>query len=422
MSMQVRHPNTTPTKLGEVLAIIPARGTSKGIPRKNLRLLAGQPLITHTIRHARTATCIQRVVVSTEDPEIAQVAQAAGAEVISRPQTLATDSASSEAAVLHALGYLEMKESYHPNWVVMLQCTSPLRTPWDLDQAMEQLISAEADSLLSACRSHTFLWQQSDGGWKAQNYDYRNRLPRQQCPIEFVENGSFYITRTELLKQNGNRLGGQISIYEMSTLDSFQLDTEDDWTLIEHLFRIRQREHAAMLLAHTQQLILDFDGVMTDNRVLVMEDGHEAVFCHRGDGLGIARLKAEGVAIAVISLESNPVVASRCRKLGITYYQGVTDKRELLHAVASQTNVPLTSMVYVGNDITDIPCMQAVGVGIAVADAIDEVKAVARLVTSVAGGLGAVREVCDWILEGRSIKPATAPTAPMKTPQEMLVR
>ena len=150
-------------------------------------------------------------------------------------------------------------------------------------------------------------------------------------------------------------------------------------------------------LSGVRLLVLDFDGVLTDNRVLVDQDGREAVFCHRGDGWGIAQLKKTDVDVLVLSTEKNPVVEARCRKLTVPCIQGCDDKLTRLQQLAQKRNLLPGDIAYVGNDVNDLECLQWVGMPIAVADAVPEVLSAVQLVTSRDGGFGAVREVCDWI-------------------------
>ena len=138
----------------KIIAIIPARGGSKGIEKKNIRMFAGKPLIAHTIEQALSSNLIQRTFVSTDDAGITAVSQAHGAEVIRRPAEISGDATSSEIALLHALDYLENSERLAPDYVVFLQCTSPLRKPHDIDSAVQQLIEENADSLLSVTKNH----------------------------------------------------------------------------------------------------------------------------------------------------------------------------------------------------------------------------------------------------------------------------
>jgi D-sedoheptulose 7-phosphate isomerase len=149
-------------------------------------------------------------------------------------------------------------------------------------------------------------------------------------------------------------------------------------------------------------VVFDFDGVMTDNRVRVHQSGEEAVWCHRGDGWGIARLKEAGFQVLVLSTETNPVVAVRCRKLKVDVLQGCDEKLSALRELARTRNLDPAHIAYVGNDVNDLPCMQWVGWPIAVADAVPEVRAIAKLVTRLPGGHGAVREVADCLVQCRN--------------------
>lgn len=383
------------------LAIIPARGGSRGIPRKNICAVAGRPLLAYTIDHAKGTPAIDRIVVSTDSPDIASVAAQYGAEVVWRPPDISGDGASSESAMLHALDEVAARDGYRPDLVVLLQATSPLRHAQDAQRAIETLVAEEADSLFSACTLHGFIWRRNGHGLASFSYDYRARAPRQQAPEDLLENGSIYVTRHTLLRATGNRLGGRIAVYRMDPLDSFQVDEPADLQTVERLLRWRNHVGTPAPLVDVDLLALDFDGVMTDDRVLVDQNGTEAVWCHRGDGWGIASLREAGIAIVVISAEVNPVVSARCRKLRIDAVQACDDKLRALQALARERGLVSSRIAYVGNDVNDLPSLRWVGVPIAVADASPDVRAACRHVTSRPGGRGAVREVADWILATR---------------------
>jgi len=149
-------------------------------------------------------------------------------------------------------------------------------------------------------------------------------------------------------------------------------------------------------------VVFDFDGVFTDNRVLTMQDGSEAVFCNRGDGLGISLLKKAGLKLAVISTETNPVVRARCKKLGLTCIDGCENKLEALKYAARHLNVTLRETAYIGNDINDLECLRSVYLPIGVVDSHPGIIKALKFVTKSRGGEGAVRELCDLILEAKA--------------------
>jgi N-acylneuraminate cytidylyltransferase len=197
-------------------------------------------------------------------------------------------------------------------------------------------------------------------------------------------------------------LGGKIAAYRMSPLDSFQIDEESDLQLIESLLKARPQTQRECDLSRIRLLVLDFDGVLTDNRVTINQDGLESVTCHRGDGWGIARLKESGVEVLVLSSEVNSAVSARCAKLGIDCIQGLESKLPELKRILSQRSLARDEAAYFGNDVNDLECMQWVGVPIAVADAVPEVRSVSRLITAHLGGRGAVREIADAILSAQA--------------------
>lgn len=397
----------------QTLAIIPARGGSKGIPGKNIQPLVGKPLVAHTIEQARRAQSIDRVIVSTEDPRIAAVSEQYGAEVVWRPLELSGDSASSESALLHTLAYLRQTEAYEPDLLVFLQCTAPLTLAEDIDGTVQQLKENHADTALAVKPFHYFLWRHDQNGDAAGiNHNKQVRLLRQEREPEYLETGAIYVMRTAGFKQARHRFFGRTAMYVMPPERCLEIDEPVDFQIAEMLMRQRQEQQKQQLpLSCIALLVLDFDGVLTDNRVLVDQEGREAVWCHRGDGWGLARLKEAGVEAVVLSTETNPVVSARCRKLGITCVQSCDDKIATLQQIAQERALTPAQVAYVGNDLNDLACLQWAGLSIAVADAVPAVKTAAHLVTTRPGGQGAVREVCDLII-ARKQSPASSQASP----------
>lgn len=222
-----------------ILAVIPARGGSKGIPGKNLHPLAGKPLIAYTIGQALAASRVTRVVVSTDSDLIAGVALRSGAEVVRRPESLSGDEATSESALIHCLDHLRAVEQYEPELVVFLQATSPLRSDSDIDAAIAALERGGADSLFSACPQHGFVWRVNEEAVKPLNYDPQRRPRRQEAPEDVTENGSIYVFKPWVLLNLGCRLGGKIAVYRMGWLDSLQIDEPEDIPIVEFLLQQR---------------------------------------------------------------------------------------------------------------------------------------------------------------------------------------
>lgn len=157
----------------------------------------------------------------------------------------------------------------------------------------------------------------------------------------------------------------------------------------------------AALLRRLKLIVLDFDGVLTDNRVIVLQDGTEAVVCNRSDGLGISTVRNLGVEFLVMSKEQNPVVQARCTKLGLPCISGCDDKAGRLRIETDRKGIDLAEVAYVGNDINDVSCLEIVGLPVCVADAWPVALEHARLITRRRGGEGAVREFCDLVVAAR---------------------
>jgi N-acylneuraminate cytidylyltransferase len=349
---------------------------------------------------------VTRVIVSTDDDEISEVAEGCGAQVLCRPAELAGDIATSESALLHVLDHLMEEEEYEPDLVVFLQATSPMRRVNDIDAAVARLTEEGADSLFSASRMHGFVWRRTNDDLQSISYDYRDRPRRQDVGEDLLENGSIYVFKPWVLRETGSRLGGKIAVFEMDPLCSFQVDEPSDIGLIERVLGIAPGKKPAPDFCRARLLVLDFDGVMTDDRVAVGQDGTESVVCHRGDGLGIERLRSTGVEVLVLSKETNPVVAVRCAKLGIECHQGLDDKLPRLEVLAAERGLRPEQVAYVGNDVNDLACVRWAGVGVAVADARRELRLAADWVTARRGGDGAIREVCDRIMEAKDVEHA----------------
>ncbi len=375
----------------EVVAIIPARGGSQGVPRKNLRRVGGVPLLARAIRSAHGAAHVDRVVVTTDDIEIAAVAREWGADVVDRPAAISGGTASSESALLHALDTLGLDTGV----LVFIQATSPFIDPVDLDAAVERVVSGDADSLFSAVASWGFLWRDGAAGAVGVNHDHRVRPRRQDREMEYLETGAFYVMDIAGFRRAEHRFFGRVGIAVVPEHSAIEIDTE---------LQLAMSSALAPLVAPSDPLdvdaiVTDFDGVHTDDRALVDQDGRELVSVSREDGMGVALLRQAGVPLLILSTETDPVVTARARKLGVEVIQGLADKAGALRSWAERTGIRLDRVAYLGNDVNDLGCFDLVGWPVAVPDAHPRVRASARVVLSRPGGDGAVRELAERVLQ-----------------------
>ncbi len=374
------------------IAIIPARGGSKGIPGKNVARVGGQPLIARAVQAALKAACFDRVVVSTDDADILSVAESAGAHVIERPAELAGDQATSESAILHALGVLAGQNAT-PNTVAFLQATSPFIRSEDLRAAVETVAAGKADVVFSAFETYAFLWSDSEArGATGVNHDPSFRPRRQDRDPHFQETGAFYVFNANGFVAHKHRFFGRVRPQPVDETWAIEVDTPAELARAQ---RDAAYFRSSDLQVDFDALITDFDGVHTNDTAVVQQDGTESVVVSRSDGLGVAMLTDAGIPMLILSKERNPVVSARAQKLRVEVLQGVDDKLSALLRWATARGIPLERIAYVGNDVNDIACLRRVGWPVVVQDAHPAVRAHARIILRRAGGYGALRELID---------------------------
>lgn len=398
----------------EVLVIIPARGGSKGIPRKNIRLLAGYPLIAYSIEIARQSKLVTRIIVSTDDDEIADVARQLGAEVpFLRPPELAQDDTRDLPVFQHALNWLHENEGYIPRAVVQLRPTTPIRERDSLDRAIKLLFDhPDADSVRAVVipdKNPFKMWTIRPDGMiepliQLDEIPEAYNAPRQSLPDAYWHSGQIDVIRPETLLAKNSMSGDNIVPIILDPLYSVDIDTMDTWQYAEWVIQSHKLDLAypgKFRRSWPEKIslaVFDFDGVFTDNRVWVDEQGHEMVAAYRSDSFGISRLASWGIPALVISTEPNLVVEARCKKMRVEFVHGVQDKVPVLSEILHQKGIPPSETIYTGNDVNDLGCFKLVGFAVAVADALPEALNSADLILQHRGGHGAVRELCELIL------------------------
>ncbi len=402
-------------KKPEVLAIIPARGSSKSIPYKNMAEFAGFPLIAYSIEAATQSKTVTRIITSTDDQEISKVARAFGSETpFLRPVELAQDHTQDYPVFRHALDWLAKNESYHPDIVLQLRPTSPIRPPDMVDNAVGILLSnPQADSVRGVVPSgqNPFkMWTIGVNGqmqalMQVEGVDEPYNAPRQHLPDTFWQTGHIDSIRPATILEKKSMSGDIIMPLFVDPAYSVDIDTPLDWQraercvlegLVDMILPGKKRREFP---EKSRLLVMDFDGVMTDDRVWVDQNGVEMIAANRADGLGLERLrKLTDIRLLVISKEANPVVAARCKKLGIPLMQGVDEKAEALADYLSREKIPPEEAIYIGNDINDLACFPLVGWAAAPQNASALVKRQADMILQQAGGFGAVREICEILI------------------------
>ena len=255
------------------------------------------------------------------------------------------------------------------------------------------------DSVLSVVKQKRFCWVMDQEGFaKPDNYDIFHRPRRQEFDGYLVENGAFYITRRRNLLSSGNRISGNIRVYEMEESTYFEIDELSDWTIIERQLEARMKRERC-IVPKIKMFLTDCDGCLTDGGMYYSETGDELKKFSTLDGLGFRILKEKGILTGIITGEKRVLNKRRAEKLKLDIYEeGISDKLATVKILCEKAGVELRNVAYVGDDINDLELIRTVGFGCSVANGIEEVKKAATYVSQKKGGQGAVREIIDMIV------------------------
>ncbi len=405
----------------EILALIPARGNSKSIPRKNILEFAGYPLIAYSITSALRSKYVSRVIVSTDNEKIASISREFGAETpFSRPEELARDDTMDFPVFEHALLWLEKNEEYKPEIIVHLRPTSPVIPVGLIDEAIEELLNhTEADSIRGVVPSEQNpykMWHIQENGAlqpviKIDGFPEAYNEPRQKLPKTYWQTGHIDVIRRETILRKHSMSGDTIIPIVINPEFAIDIDTLLDWKRAERLViegkmdMVYPGKKPRVFPDKVKLLVLDFDGVLTDNRVWVDQNGKETIAASRSDGMGLELLRRlTDIEVVVMSKETNPVVSARCKKLGVPVFQSINQKEKTLIDLINKKKINVEEVLYVGNDLNDIDCFPIVGYAAVPNDAFVTARRNADLVLGHPGGFGAVREICEMLIEKFSIR------------------
>ena len=402
--------------MNKILALIPARGGSKGILRKNIRPFAGYPLIAWSIAAAKQSDLVTRIIVSTDDEEIAAVARQYGAETpFLRPNELAQDKTTDLPVFEHVLKWLEDVEGYRPDVLVQLRPTSPIRPRTLVDDAIRILLEhKDADcvrGVVPAGQNPFKMWRFNGEGQplnpllEVAGIPEPYNAPRQILPTVYWQTGHIDAIRDSTIAQKKSLTGDVVYPLLIDPRYTVDIDTLADWAKYEALvysgLEMVLPGNARRPMPETIKMVVtDFDGVITDGRVWVDENGRESVAASRSDSMRIKQLREHGIDVVILSSEINPVVSARAKKMNIQaiHGMGLNEKGDALKKFLAEKNIDASQVAYLGNDFNDLPCFEIAGWSVAVADAYPEVLRAADHVLKTNGGFGALRELCEIIL------------------------
>lgn len=381
--------------------LIPARAGSKGVPGKNLASVGGRPLLDWTVEAALGARCVDRVLVSTDDPAVRShvVSTWPGRVALpARSPATASDTASTESVLLDVLG---TPEADGVDEIGLVQATSPLLRAADLDGA-HAMLATGFDSVLSVVRQRRFRWAVTADGARA-DYDPAARPRRQQLAGHLVENGALYLTGRAALARTGVRISGRIGLWEMPEESYTEVDEPSDLVIVDALLRHRDRSAAPVPgTARIRLVLTDVDGVLTDNGMTYSSDGSESKTYSARDGKGFELLRTAGIRTGILTSEDGPQIHARAAKLRVDALRaGTADKLADARELCARWSLRLDEVAFIGDDVHDIALLRAVGLAACPADAVAAARAAATHHCRAAGGHGAFRELADAILAGR---------------------
>lgn len=385
------------------VAFIPVRGGSKSIPLKNIKPISGKPLVYWTVKAACGCKYIDKVFIATDSDKIKETVEGfkegseaelfKKAEVIGRSAESASDTASTEFAMLEFADKMEFDN------VVLVQATSPLLVSSDLDRGFEVFREENVDSVLSVVRQKRFHWGNDENGFAhPTNYDVFHRPRRQEFDGYLVENGAFYISSKEDLLKSKNRVSGNIKAVEMNEDTFFEIDEPSDWVIIEALMK-KNGITAPKEIPEIKMFLTDCDGCLTDGGMYYSEHGDELKKFNTRDGMGFALLHKKGIVTGIVTSENVDLNRRRAQKLKLDVLEaGCKDKVTAVKVLCEKYNVSLENVAYIGDDINDLDVIKIVGYGCCPADAMPQIREVAKYVTKAKGGEGVIREVVERII------------------------
>ena len=376
-----------------VIAFIPARGGSKSILQKNIKVFCGKPLIFWNLQELQKSD-VDEIIVATDSDEIKSIVNAfnfSKVKVYDRIKDNAQDISSTESVMLE---YINCSNISNEDTFMLVQATSPFTQSIHFNEGLE--LFNKHDSVLSCCRSKRFSWKNG----KALNYDIYNRPRRQDFDGTLIENGAFYISSVEAIKESKNRISGDIGIYEMPEYTYTEIDEPEDWIVAEALMNRFVLNSKTLDFSNIKLFLSDVDGVLTDAGMYYTENGDEfKKFCTY-DGMGFQLLQKTGVKVGILTTEDKELNRRRAKKLGLDFdFHGAKDKLQIVNDLCIKENITLSEVAYIGDDVNCFGLLSHVGIAACPNNAVEKIKAIPNIMLlQKNGGDGVVREFVELFL------------------------
>ena len=377
------------------IAFIPVRGGSKSIPKKNIKIFCGKPLIYWNLIELENCDQVDEIVVASDSEDIISVVEEfkfSKVVVYRRSNENAQDHSTSESIMLEYINFAKLDLS---DVFMLVQATSPFTKSNDFSNGLKMMNSY--DTVFSCAKIKRFIWDKDSNPL---NYDFKNRPRRQDFDGTFMENGAFCISLVSDIIKYNNRISGNIGICEMPEYTFVEIDEPEDWIIAERLFLKNNYSLNNYDFSKIKIFLSDVDGVLTDAGMYYTEKGDEIKKFSTYDGMAFKILQKKGVKVGIITTEDRQLNKNRAQKLSLDFdFHGADDKLKIVKELCKKQNINLNQVAYIGDDVNCFELLSNVGFPACPKNAVEKIKSIPNIIQiSQNGGSGAVREFVEIII------------------------
>lgn len=377
------------------IAFIPVRGGSKSIPKKNIKIFCGKPLIYWNLIELENCNQVDEVVVASDSEDIISVVEEfklSKVVIYRRSNENAQDHSTSESIMLEYINFAKLDLS---DVFMLVQATSPFTKSNDFSNGLKMMNTY--DTVFSCAKIKRFIWDKDSNPL---NYDFKNRPRRQDFDGTFMENGAFCISLVSDIIKYNNRISGNIGICEMPEYTFVEIDEPEDWIIAERLFLKNNYSLTNYDFSKIKIFLSDVDGVLTDAGMYYTEKGDEIKKFSTYDGMAFKILQKRGVKVGIITTEDRELNRNRAQKLSLDFdFHGADDKLKIIKDLCRKQNINLNQVAYIGDDVNCFELLSNVGFPACPKNAVEKIKSIPNIIQiSQNGGSGAVREFVEIII------------------------